>query len=169
MTRLELRWARTLLESFAPTGGPGLAPRAGQIDYLHTLHEMMRRVQPRAAWGLRLAIWLAALAPVWCWGRLATVTTLARDRRAALLGELLAHPSFAVRELVLLLKFVACVALLGSESMRARSRYDDAQAEAVAESGVHRTLAPEHGRVRLRVWEADPSPAAPVEEDREAS
>ena len=165
MTRLERRWARLLLESFAP----GVATREGEVPYLPTLHEMMRRVQPRAAWALRLAIWLAALAPLWRWGKLASVASLARERRAALLDELLAHRSFAVRELVLLLKFVASVALLGTESLRARSHYDDAQAAASADSGLYRSLAPEHGRVRLRVWEADPSPAPPVEQDREAS
>jgi hypothetical protein len=169
VTRLERRWARALLESFAPVGGPGLAPREGEVEYLRALDDTLRRVRPTAAWGLRIAVWLAALAPIWAWGRFGTVLSLARERRAALLGELLRHRSFAVRELVLLLKFVACVALLGTESVRTRSRYDDAQAQAAAESGLYRTLAPEARRVRLRVWEGDPSPAVPIDEEREAS
>jgi hypothetical protein len=155
VTRVERRWARALLEAFAPTGGPGLAPRAGEVDFLATFTTLTRRARPRAAWGLRLAVWLAALAPMWLWGRLRTITGLDREARAQLLDELLRHRSFPVRELTLLLKLAAAMALLGTESVRARSGYDHVQARADVESGLHpRSLEP-RARVRLAVRNGD--------------
>ena len=150
MTRLERRWAQALLESFAPVGGPGLAPLPGEVDYLGTFGALVRRARPRAAWGLRVAVWLAALAPLWLWGRLRTVTGLSRAARTALLEELLAHRSFPVRELALLLKLAAAMALLGTSSVRARSGYDHVQAGVDIESGLH----PRDGaaRPRLALW-----------------
>ena len=167
MTGFERRWARALLEAFAPRHGPGLSPRGDEVAYLPTLQRMMGHVQPRAALGLRLAIWVAALAPMWLWGQLGTVTSLARERRTRLLSELLKHRSFAVRELVLLLKFAACLALFSSDTLRARSSYDDAQSPVLSDSGMHPTLRPE--RRRLRVWAGDATQPVAIDDDREAS
>ena len=136
MTRWELRWAKHLLAAFAPSGGPGLAPLAGEVDYETAFVRMRRHATPLAALGLRVALWMAALAPLWLWGRLATVSKLAIPRRSELLRQLLAHRTFAVRELTLLLKLAATMALLGTPSVRARSGYDSVQAAAVVESGM---------------------------------
>lgn len=152
MTPFERRWAQALLEAFAPPGGPGLAPREGEVDYLGTFATLARRARPHAAWGLRIAVWLAALAPMWLWGRLRTVSGLSRGARARLLEELLAHRSFPVRELTLLLKLSASMALLGTSSVRARSGYDHVQAGADVESGLHPRVSDEPRRVRLDVW-----------------
>lgn len=154
MTRLERRWAQALLEAFAPSGGPGLAPREGEVDFLGTFGTLARRARPRAAWGLRIAVWLAALAPLWLWGRLRTVCGLSRGARAALLEELLAHRSFPVRELTLLLKLAASMALLGTNSVRARSGYDHVQADADVESGLHPRVGDGRRIVRLDVRHA---------------
>lgn len=124
MLSFERRWARHLLGAFAPVGGSGLAPREGEVDYVTALGRMMRGATPLAALGIRLALWLAALAPFWLWGRLTTITKLANERRTELLGQLLRHRLFAVRELALLLKLCAAMALLGTPSVRARSSYD---------------------------------------------
>lgn len=136
MTRFELGWAEDLLAAFAPSSGPGLAPIRGEVHYAAVFARMRREATPLAAIGLRLAIWLAALAPLWLWGRLRTASRLAPGERPELLRQLLRHRSFAVRELTTLLKLVAMMALLGSESVRARSGYDNVQSTARVESGV---------------------------------
>src|SRR5690349_23160067 len=97
---------------------------------------MLRHATPLAAIGMRAALWMAALAPLWLWGRLSTVSKLANERRSELLRQLLSHRAFAVRELTLLLKLAATMALLGTPSVRARSGYDSVQAATVVESGV---------------------------------
>jgi hypothetical protein len=81
---------------------------------------------PLSRLGLRLALWVVALSPLFVLGRLCTFTGLAPKERTALLDRLLEHGSFAVRESTFLLKTAACLALLGSQSVRARSHYDGA-------------------------------------------
>lgn len=159
MMGFERRWVRHLLGAFAPSGGPGLSPLAGEVDYESAFVRMRRHATPLAALGLRAALWMAALAPLWLWGRLATVSRLAKERRSELLRQLLSHRAFAVRELTMLLKLSATMALLGTPSVRARSGYDSVQPPAVVESGM---------RVKLPVLaqhaanEAPPRSAAAV-------
>jgi len=125
MLAIEKRWATSILEAFAPSGPTdGLAPDPGEVDYARTIGAMARAASARAALGLRLAIFLVALAPIWLWGRLTIAPRLAIDERTELLRELLAHPSFVVRELTTLLKLAAAFALLGTSTVRARSGYD---------------------------------------------
>jgi hypothetical protein len=157
MLNFERRWARHVLAAFAPSAGPGLTPGLEEVDYQAVFGRMLRGASPWAAVGLRLALWIAALAPIWLWGRLTTVTKLASERRSELLRQLLHHRAFAVRELTLLLKLCAAMALLGTPSVRARSGYDVA-----ADSASIRPDAPHAARVHLKL-------AAPFGEPRLSS
>jgi hypothetical protein len=143
MTRWEQTWAAEVLAAFAPaTATQGLTPRAGEVDYISTFMRLLKGSTPLAALGLRAALWMVVLAPLWLWGRSATFSRLAAAERVELLSKLLRHGSTAVRELSLLLKFAAAVALLGTPSVRARSGYDVPQiqrAETAPEQS-HRTL-----------------------------
>jgi hypothetical protein len=168
MLSFEKRWATHLLAGFAPTNGPGLAPRRGEVDYAGVVLRMMREATPLAALGMRVAIWIAALAPLWLWGKLATVSKLAVERHPDLLRELLGHRLFVVRELTMLLKLCAAMALLGAPSVRQRSGYDHVQASAKVESGLHARLPLLDRPGALRVWPSDDAPAAEIEMPREA-
>jgi hypothetical protein len=165
MTRFELRWAEDLLAAFAPPSGPGLAPHRGEVRYAAVLRRMLGEATPLAAIGLRLAIWIAALAPLWLWGRLKTASLLAPGERPELLRQLLRHRSFAVRELTTLLKLVAMMALLGTDTVRARSGYDNVQSIARVESGVRVRLPLVAGRAESA---NDPARANEVEPAGEA-
>jgi len=140
MTRWERRWVTQLLGAFAPSGGPGLSPLPNEVDYENAFRRMLRQATPIAAIGMRLALWMAAFAPLWLWGRLTTVSKLAIEHRVELLCQLLAHRAFAVRELTLLLKLAATMALLGTPAVRARSGYDSVQATAAVETGARMKL-----------------------------
>jgi hypothetical protein len=167
----ELRWARDVLSAFAPVHGRGLCASAHEVDYGAVLVRMLGEVTPLAAVGLRLSIWLAALAPLWLWGKFTTISDLAAERRANLLGALLTHRAFAVRELALLLKLCAAIALLGSPAVRMRSGYDDAAATQPS-SGVRiRIPRTDHGHRGLRVWPSQDGTPSEVEiaREREAS
>jgi hypothetical protein len=166
MMAFEQRWARQLLSAFAPSGGPGLAPHHDEVDYLGVVARMRREATPLAAFGLRIAIWIAALAPLWLWGKLTTISKLASERRTDLLRELLAHRAFVVRELATLLKLTAAMALLGTPSVRARSGYDHgaAVAEAETESGLRvRLPVVADAQPALRVWPGSDGSRADVE------
>jgi len=124
MTALERRWAGQILSAFAPASSPGLAPRTGEVDWMGALALLRARSTRLAALGLRVAIWMVALAPLWHTRVLRTIHALAPEARAKLLSSLLSHRSFAVRELTLLLKLSASLAMFASDSLRARSGYD---------------------------------------------
>jgi hypothetical protein len=154
MMRFERRWAQHLLAAFAPaSSGEGLSPRPGEVDYLGVLARMRAKASPLAALGLRLAIWIAALAPLWLWGKVTTISALAIERRPELLRELLGHRTFAVRELTMLLKLCAAMALLGTPSVRERSGYDTLDA---ARAG---------GRARLPIAAHSSAPPPPSPTD----
>jgi hypothetical protein len=164
MTRWEQSWAADVLGSFAPAGsGGGLTPLPGEVDYLATMRRMVQSSTPLAGFGLRVALWMVVFAPFWLLGRWVTFSKLALRDRVELLSRLLRHTSFVVRELSLLLKLTAAIALLGTPSVRARSGYDGLQPPAaqlatlriqrvappVAALGPVEPLAP-HAHVALR-------------------
>jgi len=152
MTRWEHIWAIEVLAAFAPAAesrnaasqppkvSPQLAPREGEVDYLRTFRRMHAGSTPLAGLGLRLALWMVALAPVWLLGRFVTFTQLARAERTELLSRLLRHTSLTVRELALLLKLTAAFALLGTPSVRERSGYDKPQVAASVVREARRVL-----------------------------
>jgi hypothetical protein len=167
MFGFERRWARDALSAFAPEQGPGLAPSVGEVDYDAVLQRMLREVAPLARIGLRLAVWSAALAPMWLLGKFATISSLGSSHRPALLSALLTHRVFAVRELATLLKLCAAMALLGVPSVRARSGYDDARS-AQPQSGVRiRLTKAREEQPPLRVWPAQDGALTEVELERE--
>jgi hypothetical protein len=120
----ERRWAGALLEAFAPPGGPGLAPEPGEVDYVAGMQRMLGSFTKRAALGLRAALWIGALAPIWMGARLSSIARVPLARRTEIVQRLLVHRLFLVRELMFLLKTVASFALLGTPSVRERSNYD---------------------------------------------
>jgi hypothetical protein len=169
MLSFERRWAKSLLSAFAPAGGPGLSPLENEVDYVGVLLRMKREATPLAALGMRVAIWIGALAPLWLWGKLATVTELARERRPELLRELLGHRVFAVRELTLLLKLCAAMALLGAPTVRLRSGYDHVKPAAKIETGVRLRIKPgTQPGTKPRVLTEDAETASQDAQSREA-
>ena len=147
MTRLEQGWAADVLTAFTEDEESGLTPRAGEVDYVSAFRRMRRGSTTLARVGLRTALWLVALAPLWLLGRVATFSALPAPERTELLIRLLAHRSFVVRELTLLLKLTAAMALLGTSSVRSRSGYDNVRpkaaitATAASDARVHLPLA----------------------------
>jgi hypothetical protein len=166
LLQIERRWAEQALAAFAPDGGTGLVPQPGEVDYATAFHRMLQEVTPWAALGLRLGLWLVALAPLWLWQRARTIGSLAVGERPALLRALLVHRVFAVRELTLLLKLCAAMALLGAPSVRARSGYDRVQE---AESGVRLRLPKAREHAALAVFPANEGAPQRVSLPREAS
>lgn len=124
MLWFERRWIDAILGSFAPEGGPGLAPRAGEVDYLGTFIGLYTSARRIARIGFRAGLWLVALAPLWLGRRVRTLPGLPLAERQALLTELLEHRVYAVREAAFLMKLAACLALFASEPLRARSGFD---------------------------------------------
>jgi hypothetical protein len=157
LTGFERSWADAMVGSFAPTTGAGLAPALGEVDYVSAFELMCRSTTRLAAFGMRLALWMSVIAPVFVWGRATTALALSSERRAVLLGEMLTHRFMIVRELTVLLKLCASFAIFRVAALRARSHYDDAQLERVERatpasqllSDAHDDLEDSGERVRL--------------------
>jgi hypothetical protein len=138
MWKFEQRWAECALSSFIDDEGAGLVPLPNEVDYLKCFQRMRAQATPLAALGLRTAVWLIALAPIWLGVAARTLSSCKSRERTKIMSRLLSDRRFVVRELAMLLKLVASAALLGEPSIRARSGYDNVTARDQSESGVRR-------------------------------
>jgi hypothetical protein len=162
MTRFEQTWTADVLTAFTlePEDSPRARARDNEVDYLSTFRRMRQGSTRLAGLALRLGVWMVALAPLWFLGRVATFSKLARRERTELLVRLLVHNSFVVRELTMLLKLTAAMALMGTASVRARSGYDNVQPPAAQiETGA---------RVRLPMVARPPVDTAQAHSDSSA-
>ena len=124
----EERAAEAVLGSLiaGPPRPGALAIRHEDVRWIDSLTRFMRAASAKARLGIRASLVIVWLAPVWMWGRLATLTTLAPAQRGALLDEMSRHRIFLIREMCLLLKLCACLAMFRDPEVRERSGYDPA-------------------------------------------
>ena len=117
-------WAALVLSSFVPATADGLVRSEREIDWTGAWERFVSSMNAKARVGARVALLLALTAPIWALGRLASMASLSPDERARLLDRLLAHRLYVVRELVLMLKVCACLAMFREGEVRARTSYD---------------------------------------------
>jgi hypothetical protein len=132
LTALERRWVEGIMEGFAPPGSGDadhLGPEQGEADYAGTFEELNGCGGPKVAYGVRAAAMLIATSPIWAKAKPALIHQLTTAERVALLEDLLGHRLQIVRELTLLMKVQASMALLREPTIRARSGYDDDRAK----------------------------------------
>ena len=132
VTTREAAWLEALGRAFAPEGeyrDGHLVPKPGEVDYVGTFCTLNAPAGPKVRYGIRAALALIALSPVWQKRRLATIDALDAEERTALIEELSRHPLQLVRELTLLMKVQTSMALLGTPSLRSRSGYDSKRSE----------------------------------------
>jgi len=120
----ERRWAHDTLAAFAPVEGDRLGLETVPVRYVEALDLMLGAAGPKAGLGLRCALWMAAWAPLWLMGVGGTISELALPQRALTLERLAGHPWRLVRDLTMLLKMAACMALFREAGVRKGSGYD---------------------------------------------
>lgn len=120
LTRLESRWAEAAMEAIFP-GSPetGLAG-IRTMNVAAFFREFVATLPWRAALGVRLAVWLVAVAPWFLLRRFVTIAKLNVVEREWVIATLIASRSYAVRSLAMLLK--ALGALLYAADDRVRTR-----------------------------------------------
>jgi hypothetical protein len=123
MGGLERRWTALVLSSFAGSDA-GFTVRPDEVDYVAGAQRFASAASEKARLGLRVAIVLAFTAPLWMGRNLGTLASLPREERSHVLDAMSRHRFFFVRELCLLLKLVACMAIFRSPAARARSGFD---------------------------------------------
>jgi hypothetical protein len=120
LTRLESRWAQAAMQAIFPgSRNMGLADIRGMnVDGF--LREVMGNFPWRAAIGLRLAVWLVALAPWFVLRRIVTIAGLPPGDRESIVAALMSSNSYAIRSLVLILKATGALLYAADDGVRAR-------------------------------------------------
>jgi hypothetical protein len=121
LTRFETTWAEAAMEAIFPGSSDGL-PAIHAMGLRGFLAEVTRYLPFRAVLGMRVAIWLVALAPLFVLGRLRTIGRLAPADRERVVAALVTSRVYAVRSLVLILKTMGALLYGGDAAVRARMR-----------------------------------------------
>lgn len=117
------RWASLVLASFAPARAGGVV-RDGEVDWSSAWRAFVGGLSAKARLGAWIALLIAISAPLWAYGRVSSIAKLSWEARASAMEVLLRHRLYLVRELVLMLKVCACMAMFRSDDVRARTGYD---------------------------------------------
>lgn len=100
-----------------------LVPRPGEVEYIGPVLKMMAASTSKARLGIHLGLAIATFAPLWLTGRFRTMAGLPVEERTPIICRLVKHENFLVRELMLLLKIGVSLGLIGTPSVRARTRF----------------------------------------------
>jgi hypothetical protein len=145
MTGVEQRWTGLVLSSFSgSTAGFTVVEgplSEGKVDYVAAATCFAGAASEKARLGFRVAVLLAWTAPLWLGRRFAVMGSLGAEERSAVLDAMSRHRFFVVRELCLLLKLIACMAIFRSPAARVRSGFDRPAAEKRALSVIGREVA----------------------------
>jgi hypothetical protein len=115
----ERRWARAAFETIFPGPERGTLPLGiGDMDLDGFLDETLKSVPFEPAVGLRLAIWILALAPLFVLGRLATLASLSFEDRERVVARIAASPIYPVRSMVVMMKAIGALLYCGDPRVR---------------------------------------------------
>ena len=120
LTRFEHRWAETAMGAIFPGSAESGLRDIRAMDVRAFLRQLMRSVPFQAALGLRAAVWLVALAPLFVLGRFTTIVGLAVADRERVVATLAVNKSYVVRSLVFILKSMGALLYAGDAGVRAR-------------------------------------------------
>jgi hypothetical protein len=125
LTRFEHRWAQaTLVAMFPGAREDGFADIAA-MDVHGFLVELTRSMPFKARLGLRAALWLVALAPLFVLRRLTTIARLSSSDGERVVAALCASRSYGVRSLVMMLKTFGALLYAGDDAIRARFKHPE--------------------------------------------
>lgn len=118
LTKMERRWATAAWGTIFP--GTESSPSMEQMDVDGFLTDLCGTVPFKTFFGLRVAILLVALAPLFVIGKFATIRGLASADRERLLSKLFASRSYLVRQLSFTLKAIGSMLYAAHPVVRAR-------------------------------------------------
>jgi hypothetical protein len=120
LTKLEITWAEAAMGAIFPGSRDAGLADIRAMDLRGFLAQVIATVPFQAALGLRLAVWIVALAPLFVLRRFATIAGLDQAGREKVIEKLLANRSYAVRSLVMILKTIGALLYAGDDAVRAR-------------------------------------------------
>jgi hypothetical protein len=114
----ELAWAHAAYDAILPEGS-ALPHGLVKVEPERLLADAIARSPFEQALGLRLTVWMIALAPLWLLRRPKTIGSLEPDERQRVLERLLASRIYAVRQLTAAFKAIAAMFYSLSPAARA--------------------------------------------------
>jgi hypothetical protein len=123
----ELAWAEAAFDAIFPS--PSRSPERASLALVHGiaqmkpgvfLDQMLGAAPLEASLGLRVTLWMIALAPLFVLRRFATVSSLDATDRERLLDRLLSSRIYAVRQLVAGFKAMGSLLYAQSPAIRAQ-------------------------------------------------
>jgi hypothetical protein len=120
LTGIENRWAEAAMGAIFPGSHEEGLSDIRAMDVRGFLGRVVASVPSKVALGLRLAVWIVALAPLFVLGRLATITSLAQADRERVVATLVMSRNYALRSLVMILKTMGALLYAGDDGVRAR-------------------------------------------------
>ena len=126
----ERRWRDALMAALIPVGPPndgrpeqdpaGRLPGLAELDTTSFWADLDQAAPPLLRLGLRVAVWALTWMPLVLVGRLCTFPRLSPDAQDQLLSRAAASRWYLLRQLVTLLKALACFAYFREPAVRAR-------------------------------------------------
>lgn len=108
LSRWELDWAEAAFSGLFPRGAhPAQPVGIADVDAGSALQSLLREAPARAVLGIRAALFMCALAPLFVLRRFRTIVALEGDARSRVMAALLTSSLYPVRQLTLLLKMMA--------------------------------------------------------------
>jgi hypothetical protein len=138
LTRFEMAWAEASMQAIFPGSDDGMTG-IDEMGLRGFLGELMSLLPFRAALGMRVAIWLVALAPLFVLGRLRTIARLAPVDRESVVMAVATSRVYLLRSLVLILKSMGALLYGGDPSVRARMMAAPSPTSGVRTAGSVRT------------------------------
>ncbi len=141
ISKMEVGWATAEFGTIFPGSDEQGVPGIATMDIAGFLAEVCRQVPLKAALGLRIAIWIVALAPLFILGRFVTFASLATPDREKVLDTLLASKSYPIRSLVMILKTMGALLYGADPVVRARMYARPANANSAPASSGKKLIA----------------------------
>lgn len=124
LTSFELAWTDAAFDALYPdvrqdaaSDAPSLPHGIRQLHPAKFFDDVLADIPLEQSIGLRLALWIVALAPLFVLKRVATIASLREEQRGTVLERLLASRSYVVRQLTTSLKAIATMIYASSPTV----------------------------------------------------
>jgi hypothetical protein len=125
LASFELAWTDAAFDAIypapLPSGRPGTVLPHG-VASMHPARffdDVLGRIPLEQSFGLRVTLWMIALAPLFTIRKLGTIGSIGADDRRRVLERLVASPIYVVRQLAMSFKAVATLLYATSDAVRA--------------------------------------------------
>ena len=119
LASFELAWTDAAFDTIYPEPPRSLLPHGAlSMHPARFFQGVLATVPLEQSLGLRLTLWMIALAPLFTIRRLGTIASIDPDDRVRVLERLLASPNYFVRQLTMSFKAIATLLYAQSEAVR---------------------------------------------------